>query len=205
MPVNFLIKTNPPRLRGQMIGSQWLQMTSRIICLTILIGVHSMLSIPDYWSQYLLHRNPVYSAVMSRNRYVKVSFITFLKHYFLCFMLMCSCFLNFYSVKLKLVLLAFLDTSWYQSSCTLLKTVNTTRTTPIETGCTKFAHSLIISSLNFKNLILLHKMWVLTSSCTFIKEICSSANTFQARGPGLESNFSAYATTPDTYSTLRFM
>jgi len=81
------------------------------ICLTILMGVHSMPSIPDYWSQYLLHRNPVYSAVMSRNRYVKVSFITFLKHYFLCFMLICSCFLNFYSVKLKLVLLAFLDTS----------------------------------------------------------------------------------------------
>ena len=40
------------------------------ICLTILMGVYSMPSIPDYWSQYLLHRNPVYSAVMSRNRYV---------------------------------------------------------------------------------------------------------------------------------------
>ena len=37
-------------------------------CLSILMGINSLPTIQDYWSQNILYKNPVYNAVMSRNR-----------------------------------------------------------------------------------------------------------------------------------------
>eukprot|EP00111_Clytia_hemisphaerica_P013537 TCONS_00039801-protein len=39
----------------------------------MLMGIHSLPQIPDYWSTHPFYHNPVYNSVMSRNRYQLIS------------------------------------------------------------------------------------------------------------------------------------
>ncbi|XP_066932795.1 piggyBac transposable element-derived protein 5-like [Clytia hemisphaerica] len=54
-------------------ANRWKEVTSKDILnflgLTILMGIHSLPTIPDYWSKDPLYFNPTFHAVMSRNRY----------------------------------------------------------------------------------------------------------------------------------------
>jgi len=57
--------------------NEWKPATScelrHFIALSILMGVNPLPSIPDYWSTNILFHNPVYGAVLSRNRYQLLS------------------------------------------------------------------------------------------------------------------------------------
>jgi len=62
-------------------ANQWKEVTvediRKYISLTILMGVHTLPSVPDHWSTNILKYNPVYNNKMSRNRLAvsfKVSF-----------------------------------------------------------------------------------------------------------------------------------
>ena len=54
-------------------ANEWKDVTieeiRKYISLTILMGVHTLPSVPDYWSTNILKYNPVYNNKMSRNRY----------------------------------------------------------------------------------------------------------------------------------------
>lgn len=53
-------------------AKEWKKVTAedirKYILLTILMGIHTLPSIPDYWSTNILKYNPVYRNNMSRNR-----------------------------------------------------------------------------------------------------------------------------------------
>lgn len=57
--------------------NEWKQVASyeirHFVALSILMGINTLPSIPDYWSTSILFHNPAYSAVMSRNRFQLIS------------------------------------------------------------------------------------------------------------------------------------
>lgn len=71
----FISKQDTLPARSRVNG--WKQVVQddirRYIGLTILMGLNSLPSIHDHWSTNVLYYNPVYSAVMSRNRYQIIS------------------------------------------------------------------------------------------------------------------------------------